>query len=51
MKKGERISHILFMDGLKLFAKGFEQLDSKVNSVRIFFDYVKWNLDFQNVLG
>ena len=38
---GEKINHLLFMDDLKLFAKSEEQIDSMVNSVRIFLDNIK----------
>ena len=40
-KGGEKINHLLFMDDLKLFAKNEEQIDSLVNSVRIFSDGIK----------
>ena len=50
-KGGEKINHLLFMDDLKLFAKNDEQIDSLVNSMRIFSDGIKWNLDSQSVLS
>ena len=40
-KGGEKINHLLFMNDLKLFAKNEEQIDSLVNSVRIFSDDIK----------
>ena len=40
-KKGERINHLLFMDDLKLFAKNVDQIDSLVNTVRIFSEDIK----------
>lgn len=40
-KKGERINHLLFMDDLKLFAKNEDQIDSLVNTVRIFSEDIK----------
>ena len=40
-KKGERINHLLFMDDLKLFAKNVDQIDSLVNTVRIFSEDMK----------
>ncbi|XP_069983749.1 uncharacterized protein [Penaeus vannamei] len=40
-KKGERINHLLFMDDLKLFAKDNDQIDSLVNTVRIFSEDIK----------
>jgi len=40
-KKGERINHLLFMDDLKLFAKDKDQIDSLVNTVRIFSEDIK----------
>ena len=40
-KKGKRINHLLFMDDLKLFAKNVDQIDSLVNTVRIFSEDIK----------
>ena len=40
-KKGERINHLLFMDYLKLFAKYMDEIDSSVNTVRIFSEDIK----------
>ena len=40
-KKGERINHLLFMDDLKLFAKDKDQIDSLVNTVRVFSEDIK----------
>ena len=40
-KTGERINHSLFMDDLKLFAKNVDQIDSLVNTVRIFSEDIK----------
>ena len=40
-KKGERINHLLFMDDLKLFAKNVDQIDSLVNTVRLFSEDIK----------
>ena len=40
-KKGERINHLLFMDDLKLFAENKDQIDSLVNTVRIFSEDIK----------
>ena len=40
-KKGKRINHLLFMDDLKLFAKNVDQIDSLVNTVRIFSGNIK----------
>ena len=40
-KKGERINDSLVMDDLKLFAKNVDQLDSLVNTVRIFSENIK----------
>ena len=37
-KDGCRISHLLFMDDLKLFAKNEKEIDSLVQTVRIFSD-------------
>ena len=39
--KGKRINHLLFMDDLKLFAKNVDQIDSLVNTVRIFSEDTK----------
>ena len=41
LERGEKINHLLFMGDLKLFAKSEEQIDSLVNSVRIFSDDIK----------
>ena len=40
-KGGQKISHLLFMDNLKLFAKNDDQIDSLVNTVRFFSDDIK----------
>ena len=40
-RKGKRINHLLFMDDLKLFAKNVDQIDSLVNTVRIFSEDIK----------
>ena len=40
-KGGQKISHLLFMDDLKLFAKNDDQIDSLVNTVRFFSDDIK----------
>ena len=40
-KKGKRINHLLFMDDLKLFAKNVDQIDSLVNTIRIFSEDIK----------
>ena len=40
-KKKERINHLLFMDELELFAKNVDQIDSLVNTVRIFSEEIK----------
>ena len=37
-KDGCRINHLLFMDDLKLFAKNEKEIDSLVQTVRIFSD-------------
>ena len=43
-KGGKQISHLLFMDGLKLFAKSEDQIVSLVNTVRIFSEDIKKRL-------
>ena len=40
-KKVDRINHLLFMDNIKLFARNVDQIDSLVNTVRIFSEYIK----------
>ena len=40
-KGGKKINHLLFMDNLKLFAKNEDQIDSLVNTVRIFSEDIK----------
>ena len=40
-KGGKKINHLLFMDDLKLFAKIEDQIDSLVNTVRIFSEDIK----------
>ena len=40
-KEGRKINHLLFMDDLKLFAKNEDQIDSLVNTVRIFSEETK----------
>ena len=40
-KGGKKINHLLFMDDLKLFAKNEDQMDSLVNTVRIFSEDIK----------
>ena len=36
-KGGKKINHLLFVDDLKLFAKNEDQIDSLINTVRMFF--------------
>ena len=38
---GKKINHLLSMDDLKLFAKNEDQIDSLVNTVRIFSEDIK----------
>ena len=40
-KGGKKINHLLFMDDLKLFAKNQDQIDSVVNTARIFSEDIK----------
>ena len=40
-KGGKKINHLLFMDNLKLFTKNEDQIDSLVNTVRIFSEDIK----------
>ena len=40
-KGGKKINHLLFMNDLKLFAKNEDQIDSLVNTVRIFSENIK----------
>ena len=40
-KGGKKINHLPFMDDLKLFAKNEDQIDSLVNTVRIFPENIK----------
>ena len=40
-KGGKKINHLLFMDDLKLFAKNEDQIDSLVNTVKIFSEDIK----------
>ena len=40
-KGGKKINHLLSMDDLKLFAKNEDQIDSLVNTVRIFSEDIK----------
>ena len=47
-KKGERINHSLFMDDLKLFVKKVDQIDSSVNTVRIFSEDIKMEFGLAN---
>ena len=37
----EKMNYLLFMDDLKLFAKNQNQIDSLVNTVSIFSEYIK----------
>ena len=40
-KGGKKISQLLFMDDLKLFAKNEDETDNSVNTVRIFLEDIK----------
>ena len=40
-KGGKKINYLLFMDDLKLFAKNEDQIDSLVNTVKIFSEDIK----------
>ena len=40
-KGGKKINHLLFMDDLKLFVKNEDQIDSLVNTVKIFSEDIK----------
>ena len=40
-KGGQKINHLLFMDDLKLFVKNEDQIDSLVNTVKIFSEDIK----------
>ena len=40
-KGGKKINHLIFMDDLKLFAKNKDEIDSLVNTVRIFSEDIK----------
>ena len=35
-KNGEKINHVLYMDDLKLYAKSEKELDSLIQTVRVF---------------
>ena len=51
-KGGKKINHLLFMDDLKLFAKNEDQIDSSVNTVRIFSEDIKlefWQLNCRGI--
>ena len=43
--EGKRINHSLFMDDANLFAKNEDQIDSLVNTVRIFSEDIKKDLE------
>ena len=40
-KGGGKINHLMFMDDIKLFAKNEHQVDSLINTVRVFSDDIK----------
>ena len=40
-KEGEPIDHLLFMDDLKLYGSDERQIDSLINIVRVFSDYIR----------
>ena len=44
-KGGKKINHLLFMDDLKLFAKNEDQIDSLVNTVRIFSEDIQMEFE------
>ena len=46
-KDGCRINHLLFMDDLKLFAKNEKEIDSLVQSVRIFSYHIGMKFDLE----
>ena len=47
-KGGKKINHLLFMDDLKLFAKNQDQIDSVVNTARIFSEDIKMKFGLPN---
>ena len=44
-----KISHLLYMDDLKLIVKSEEQLQKHIQRVKNFSDYTVWNMDLKNV--
>ena len=49
-KDGGRINHLLFMDDLKLFAKNEKEIDSLVQTVRIFSDDIGMKFGLEKLL-
>ena len=43
-KEGESINHLLFMDDLKLYGSDERQIDSLINTVRVFSDDIRMDL-------
>ena len=48
-KGGEKINQLLLMDDLKLFVKNQDQIDSLVNTVKMFQKIPKWSLGYKSV--
>ena len=49
-KNGKKINHLLYMDDLKLFAKNEKDLDSLIQSVRVFSTDIGMQFGVKNVL-
>ena len=48
-KTKTKISHLLYMDDLKLIAKSEEELQKQIQTVKTFRMILIWNLDLRNV--
>ena len=43
-KSQEKINHLMYMDDIKLFAKNEKELETLIQTVRIYSQDMEWNL-------
>ena len=47
-KSQEKINHLMYIDGIKLFAKNEKELETRIQTVRIFSQYIGMELGTKN---
>ena len=48
-KLQEKINHLMYMDDIKLFAKNEKELETLIQAVRIYSQYIWMKIDTKNV--